>query len=80
MSDERQVIWSDRLDGRYTCEVRRIDGSRGELIVWDDQASSALFRKEVGLSYGAQFGPDADDLSLWRDEVVEFIDSRETSA
>lgn len=33
-----------------------------------------LMHTEVGLSYGAMFGPDVADVALWEDMVIKVID------
>lgn len=67
------IIWESKLDEVFDCKVERIDESRGKLTVID-QFDRILLDKEVGLSYGAVFGPDVADVALWEDMVIKVID------
>ena len=67
------IIWESKLDEVFDCKVERIDEGRGKLTVID-QFDRVLLDKEVGLSYGAMFGPDVADVALWEDMVIKVID------
>lgn len=67
------IIWTSTLDGRYTVAVRRLAESRGELTIHD--GDKLLHREEVGLAYGAIFGPDVDDLGKWQDIATKVVDN-----
>ena len=72
-----QLVWRDKLDNRYLIEVRRIAGYRGTLYVFDHQRDDQeIFCWEVGLSFGAWFGPaDTTDVQEWEEKVLDFIDN-----
>lgn len=70
-----ELVWEAFLDRRYQCEVERTSQYTGVLKIYDTlNEKKELFSKEVTLSYGAVFGPDVDDVSVWQDTVVDFID------
>jgi hypothetical protein len=68
------TVWSNTVDNhRYYCRVTRKSEYVGTLQVAD--ADGALIHEEdVGLAYGAPFGPDVDDVAAWQDRCVEVID------
>jgi hypothetical protein len=71
------VIWESLLDGRYKVMVTRTGPYRGEWCIrFGDQV---LDRQNVGLSYGALFGPDVDDVANWQERAIEFIDAQDSS-
>lgn len=75
----KDIVWWSRLDKRYLVEVRR--SKRGtytaDLFIFDCCDNyKELKHFEVGLSYGARFGPDAADIAEWRGKVADFIDDR----
>lgn len=53
-----EVIWEGTLDARYRCEVTRVSARSGRLTVRDLELNRDLVSKIVGLSYGAEYGPD----------------------
>ena len=55
-TDDELIVWSSKLDNKYTVEVTRTEPYRGELTVTD--GSTVLHREPVGLSFDALFGPD----------------------
>ena len=67
------IIWESKLDEMFDCKVERIDERRGKLTVID-QFDQILLNEEVGLSYGAMFGPDVADVALWEEMVIKVID------
>lgn len=69
-----EIIWESQLDGVFDCKVERIDERVGRLTVID-QFDRMLLNKEVGLSYGAMFGPDVSDIALWEDMIIKVIDA-----
>jgi hypothetical protein len=75
--DKNQVmIWWSRLDNKYQIEVQRIDGYHANLIIFDHELKDKkIFEKKVGLSYGARFGPDMEDVENWREIAAGFIDN-----
>lgn len=71
------LIWEATLDGQYFCEVKRVDDTNGVLTITDTQSNNIIFTESVGLSYGAQFGPDVYDVAEWETKILEFIDGEE---
>lgn len=71
-----QVIWQTTLDEKFACQVVRTGDYKGQLTVKDGE--TVLLDKEVGLAYGAVFGPDVDDVSAWQDACIEAVDGRQT--
>lgn len=67
------IVWEAKLDEVYDCKVTRIDEYKGKLTV-TDLSNNVLLDEEVGLMYGARFGPDVSDVALWEDKCVEVID------
>jgi hypothetical protein len=75
--DKGRVVWRSRVDKRYQVEVQRIDERNGHLCIFDrDDNDRLIFEEEVGLSYGAIFGADADDVFIWGKIVLQAIDAR----
>lgn len=84
-ADEREsflidprLVWRSRLDGRYLIEVIRDEAEpeyHARLRVFDSAADMrCLLDEPVGLSYGARFGPDVDDVAAWQDRVLKLVD------
>jgi hypothetical protein len=70
------VIWESTLDNQFECKVLREEARVGVLIITDNTTGEDIFTRPVSLSYGAQFGPDIDDVQLWQHLCVEAIDNR----
>jgi hypothetical protein len=70
-------IWEAELDGKFKCTVTRINKRGGTLRVEDTKSGKMLLEQDVGLMYGAQFGPDIEDVDKWQSICVAVID-RET--
>lgn len=70
-------IWEAELDGKFKCTVTRINKRGGALRVEDTEAGKVLLEQDVGLMYGAQFGPDIEDVDKWQSICVAVVD-RET--
>lgn len=69
------VVWRSQLDDRYLIEVVRTGERTANLRVFDHTNNDAvLLTEDVGLSYGAVFGPDVEDVSDWKDRVLRLID------
>jgi len=66
------TIWTSLLDKRYVITVTRTEAYRGELTILD--TDQVLHREPVGLTYGAQFGPDIDDVSYRKQIAAAFVD------
>jgi hypothetical protein len=69
-----QIIWSNVLDNRYNCIVVRNSQHFGQLTIYDNQLNRYLLSKEVRLTYGAVFGPDAIDVSEWMGTIERVVD------
>jgi hypothetical protein len=71
------IIWHATLDeDAYKCEVVRTGGYTGQLTVLDTRSNEFVLKKDVGLSYGAQFGPDIGDISQWEEWIIEAVDNQ----
>ena len=67
------IIWEAKLDELYDCKVTRISENRGKLTMVDP-FDRILLEQDVGLLYGAVFGPDIDDVAYWEELCVKVID------
>ena len=67
-------IWEAELDGKYRCSVTRINKRGGTLRVEDTESGKMLLEQDVGLLYGAKFGPDIEDVEKWQDICVAVVD------
>jgi hypothetical protein len=69
-----RLVWHSLLDQRYLIEVQRTPSSDkpAQLVVFEDD--KPLLVRPVGLAYDARFGPDVEDVALWRAMAVEFVD------
>lgn len=78
MSDEPEPpIWEATVDDHaWKAEVNGMDTNayRGVLTVRRVADDKEILREEVGLSFGAKFGPDVDDVNLWGAMVIGSID------
>lgn len=77
-SDDPALVWVAKLDDRFLCEVQRLRNTsrRGVLCIFDHAESDRLLGwREVGLSYGAEFGPDVGDVALWQGMATAHIDT-----
>lgn len=72
--NESDEVWTGTLDGKYVITVTREAPYRGILKI--TEGDRVLHWKTVGLMYDAQFGPDIDDVELWQQMAVQFIDGR----
>lgn len=71
-----QYIWESTLDDIFECRVTRTGEHTGQLTVTENVTGQLLLDKEVGLSYGATFGPDVSDVAYWQDLCVEVVDNK----
>lgn len=67
-------VWTATLDDRFVVTVTREAPYRGILRI--AEGDRILHWETVGLMYNAQFGPDVDDVALWQEKAVQFIDGR----
>ncbi|KKQ32205.1 MAG: hypothetical protein US45_C0025G0008 [Candidatus Nomurabacteria bacterium GW2011_GWA1_37_20] len=71
-----QLVWRSKLDDRYLIEAHRIDNRNGKIFAFDhNKNDQEIFSMDVGLSYGAMFGPDVADVQEWQEKVIDFIDN-----
>lgn len=73
-------VWHGLLDNRYLIRVVRAPddttGYKGLLTITDrgGEKEVEMHRQEVGLAYGAQFGPDVDDVAAWQEIAIKVVD------
>ena len=70
-------IWQAELDGKFKCSVTRINKRGGTLRVEDTESGTTLLEQDVGLMYGAQFGPDVEDVEKWQSICVAVVDKHQ---
>ena len=75
--EEKAVVWRSKLDGKYDVYVERTGEYTGVLVV--TVGEEILHSEEVGLAYGALFGPDVDDVADWQETAVRVVDNRVSS-
>jgi hypothetical protein len=71
-------IWqANSDDDRFHVGVERTGGATARLIVCDmaKPNSDEIYNEEVGLSYGARFGPDVQDVEAWTRMATAAIDN-----
>jgi hypothetical protein len=69
------IVWENTVDqGKFSCQVVRTGDYKGQLQVKVTETDEVLLDEEVGLAYGAPFGPDIDDVNYWRGRSLQFID------
>ena len=73
-STDEHTVWSATLDEVWECVVRRTGGYTGVLTV-SKAGEAPILTKDVGLSYGAVFGPDVADVADWEQLSVEAVDA-----
>lgn len=70
------LVWSAELDNRYIVEVQRVDENTGILYIFDHQDGDRQIHEEKTiLMYGAQFGPDVENVGQWEERGVEVVDA-----
>jgi len=73
--DHPDLVWRAKMDDRYLIEVARTGERTAKLRIYDHAKGDAeIACWDVGLSYGAIFGPDVGDVAEWQDKVAAFID------
>jgi hypothetical protein len=48
--------------------------TKGTLRVVDMTDNKVMLDEQVGLSYGAAFGPDMADVGLWQEMCIKVVD------
>jgi hypothetical protein len=69
-----EVIWEAVLDEKFRCSVTRINKRGGNLRVVETDTDQELLNQDVGLMYGARFGPDIEDVEKWQSICVAVVD------
>lgn len=74
---DAQTIWEATLDqNEYLCRVTRTSDRMGRLTVVKKENGATLLDKQVGLSYGAVWGPDFEDVLDWQDMCMLAVDNQ----
>jgi hypothetical protein len=72
-----RLVWYSILDDKYVVTVTRpedpCDDYKGTFEIFDAEGKQ-LHSEQVGLAYGARFGPDMMDVDDWQNKTIEFID------
>lgn len=75
-SSHPELVWWSRLDNKYQIEVHRKGERKARLFIFDHTDGDKVLKSfDVGLSYGAIFGPDIADVSVWQGMAANFVDS-----
>ncbi|EYT64023.1 hypothetical protein H483_0106090 [Dietzia sp. UCD-THP] len=80
-TDGDWVVWWSRLDDRYQVEVTRDpdNTSQATLTVYDRANSNVeIHTEQIGLAYGAVFGPDTGDVNHWRAIASKAVDEHKS--
>ena len=73
-------IWETELDSKFKCTVTRINKRGGNLRIVETDTGRELLNQDVGLLYGAQFGPDIEDVSKWQSICTAVVDKDQKNA
>lgn len=69
------AVWSSDIDdGEFSAQVIQDGEHTGLFTVIVNDTDEELISERVTLSYGAIFGPDADDVEEWKRRAIEAID------
>jgi hypothetical protein len=69
-------VWESKLDQQWDCRVERTGEREGRLIVSRlGDPTVVILDEETGLSYGAIFGPDVEDIAIWREKCTAAVDA-----
>jgi allophanate hydrolase subunit 1 len=69
------IIWESTLDDIFLCKVMRESERIGVLSIKETINGQTIFERKVGLSYGAHFGPDVEDVAKWQELCVNAVDN-----
>lgn len=73
------LVWADRAEN-FQAEVQRIDRTSATLCLFDHADGGKLVKTwRVGLMYGAEFGPDVDDVAHWGQLINGYLNSKPVS-
>jgi hypothetical protein len=77
------LVWYSILDDKYVVTVTRpgkehVLSQNGYVGIFEifNALGHRLYTEEVGLSYGARFGPDVADVDEWQTKAIDFIDKQ----
>jgi hypothetical protein len=73
-SQHPDLLWWNRLDGKWQCEVQRVDDREAMLIIFDHADNTPIYQESVSLAYGAMFGPDVMDVEFWKERCCNVVD------
>jgi hypothetical protein len=76
-AEDDLIVWSSRLDGKYTVKVIWIAPNRGELSIADD--TTVLHREPVSVSSKSEFGLGVGEIAAWQEAAIVFVDKLEQS-
>ena len=69
-------VWDATVDGgKFEVGVERTGARSGKLRVVVASTREVLLVQDVGLAYGAMFGPDVDDVMEWQNAAMPVIDA-----
>jgi hypothetical protein len=72
-TNDGDIVWQNSLDGgKYVVAVVRLKPYHGYLTVTRDDKT--VLAREVGISYNAPYGPDAEDVREWKQLCEEAVD------
>lgn len=75
--DYENVVWSCIADdGAWLIRVVGVGERTAVLQVLNNETQDIIHEEPTGLSYGAIFGPDIDDVNRWGNRALEIIDSQ----
>lgn len=70
------IVWAGVLDKRFKIEVVRTDGYKANISIYDSEHNDIeIHTEQVGLAYGAMFGPDVEDVAQWQNLACKVVDS-----
>lgn len=71
---QMKEVWSNTLDDRYRCAVvSKSDPYQGKLIIKD--GDTTVHTEDVMISFGAPYGPDAEDVAKWQQRCAKVVDA-----
>lgn len=76
-SDNKRIVRRSRLPDRYKVEDTQAPDNTGRTtLTINEQANNdaKVHTKQVGLAYGAVFGPDASDVNAWKARAVQVVE------
>ena len=76
-AEDDLIVWSSRLDGKYTVKVIWIAPNRGELSIADD--TTVLHREPVSVGSKSEFGLGVGEIAAWQKAAIAFVDKLEQS-